>query len=71
MLLNNHTKITRICAYSKRWWNKEVAKAKRHWAGDKKEFGRDEDRKQELRQACSSYYQTIRKAKRICWQNFL
>ena len=33
-LLNNHAKITRVCAYSKRWWNKEVAKARTSWAKD-------------------------------------
>ncbi len=70
-LLNNHAKITKVCAYSKRWWNKEVAEARTCWAKDKKKFGRDETRKQELKQARNSYYRTIRKAKRLCWQNFL
>ena len=28
-LLNNHAKVTRITAYSKRWWNKEVAEARK------------------------------------------
>lgn len=30
-LLNNHAKVTRITAYSKRWWNAEVAKARKTW----------------------------------------
>lgn len=28
-LLNNYAKITKICAYSKRWWNEEVAEARK------------------------------------------
>lgn len=70
-LLNNHAKITRVSAYSKRWWNEEVAEARKRWAKDKRELSRDDDRKQELKQARNSYYRTIRKAKRLCWQNFL
>lgn len=70
-LLNNHAKITRVSAYSKWWWNEEVAEAKKRWAKDKRELSRDENRKQELKQARNSYYRTIRKAKRLCWQNFL
>ena len=69
--LDNYAKITRVCAYSKGWWNEEVAEARKRWERDKIEFGRDEDRKQELKQARNSYYRTIRKAKRLCWQNFL
>ena len=69
--LNNRAKITRVCAYFKRWWNEEVAEARRRWARDKRKFGGDENRKQELKQAWNSYYRTIRKAKRLCWQNFL
>ena len=65
-LLDNHAKITKVCAYSKRWWNEEVAEARKRWARDKREFDRDEDRKQELKQARNSYYQTIRRAKWLC-----
>ena len=70
-LLNNHAKVTRVSAYSKRWWNKEVAEARSSWAKAKRDLGRDETRKQELKQARNSYYRTIRKAKRLSWQNFL
>ena len=70
-LLNNHAKITRVCAYSKQWWNEGVAEARRLWAKDKRKLSGDENRKQELKQARNSYYRTIRKAKRLCWQNFL
>lgn len=70
-LLNNHAKITKVYAYSKQWWNKEVAEARSSWAKAKKKLGGDKIRKQELKQARNSYYQTIRKAKRLSWQNFL
>ena len=70
-LLNNHAKITRITAYSKRWWNEEVAEARKIWAKDKKRLSGKEGLKEELRQARYSYYRTIRKAKRLCWQKFL
>ena len=70
-LLNNHAKVTRVSAYSKRWWNEEIAEARFSWAKAKKDLGRDEIRKQELKQARNSYYRTIRKAKRLSWQNFL
>ena len=70
-LLNNHAKITQITCYSKQWWNKEVAEARLIWAKDKRRLGRNEDLKEEFKQARNWYYQTIRKAKRECWQNFL
>ena len=69
--LNNHVKITQITAYSKRWWNHDVAEARKTWARDKKRLSRDQDLKEELKQAHNKYYRTIRKAKRICWQDFL
>ena len=50
-LLNKHAKITQITSYSKRWWNKEVAKARSTWAKDKRRLGRNEDLKEELKQA--------------------
>ena len=70
-LLDNHAKITRVSAYSKRWWNKEVSEARKSWAKSKRKFGRDKDHKDEFKQARNLYYRTIRKAKRLCWQNFL
>ena len=35
-LLNAHAKVLRITAYSKWWWNEEVAQARKIWAQDKK-----------------------------------
>ena len=70
-LLNKHAKITQITSYSKRWWNKEVAKARSTWAKDKKRLGRDEDLKEEFKQARNRYFRIIKKAKRECWQKFL
>lgn len=28
-LLNNHVKITKICVYSKQWWNEEITKIRK------------------------------------------
>ncbi len=70
-LLNSYIKITRITAHSKRWWNEEVAEARKTWAKNKKRLRRNEDLKEELKQACNLYYKTIRKAKWTCWQEFL
>ena len=50
-LLNNHAKIMRIISYSKRWWNEEVAEARKMWAKNKKRLSGDEDLKDELKQA--------------------
>ena len=50
-LLNNHAKITQITYYSKRWWNKEVAKARSTWAKDKRRLSKNEDLKEEFQQA--------------------
>ena len=70
-LLNNHAKLTRVTAYSKRWWNEEVAEARKVWAKNKKRLSESEAYREELKQARNQYYRTIRKAKRLCWQNFL
>lgn len=70
-LLNNHAKVTRITAYSKRWSNEEVAKARKSWGKNKRRLRGDENFKDKLKQARNSYYRTIRKAKRFCWQKFL
>ena len=70
-LLDNHAKITRVCAYSKRWWNEDVAEARSNWAKDKRKYGKVPGYRQELKQARNLYYRTIRKAKRLSWQNFL
>ena len=55
-LLNNHAKITKITSYSKRWWNKEVAKTQSIWAKDKRRLSRNEDLKKEFKQAQNRYY---------------
>ena len=70
-LLNKHAKITQITSYSKRWWNKEVAEARSTWAKDKRRLGRDNDLREEFKQARNQYFRTIKKAKRESWQKFL
>lgn len=65
-LLNTHAKALRITAYSKRWWNEEVAQARKTWSQDKRRLSGAE-----MRQARNAYYRDIRQAKRTCWQDFL
>ncbi len=57
--------MTQITAYSKRWWNHDLAEVRKTWARDKKRLSRDQDLKEELKQARNKYYRSIRKAKRI------
>lgn len=70
-LLDKHAKILYVSPFSKRWWNQEVAEARKAWARAKNIYGRESSCKDELRQARNTYYHIIRKAKRECWQNFL
>ena len=35
-ILNAHSKSMRVTPFSKRWWNKEVAEARKIWAREKK-----------------------------------
>ena len=59
--LNKHVNITQITFHSKWWWNKLVAKTRSTWAKDKKRLGRDEDLKEEFKQAQNWYFQIIKK----------
>ncbi len=70
-LLDNHAKITKVSAYSKQWWNKEIAKARKRWAKSKKKFDRNDNHKNKFTQVQNLYYETIWKVKKLCWQNFL
>ncbi len=69
--LKSHAKIIQITSYSKRWWDKEVAKARAIWAKDKRRLDRNEDLREEFKQAQNRYFRIIKKAKRKCWQKFL
>ena len=69
--LDKHTKITRVTSYSKRWWNDEVAQARKAWAKEKKRLGNTGNNVEELKKARNAYYRVIRKAKRVTWQRFL
>ena len=71
LLLDKHAKVLYVSPFSKRLWNKEVAKARKTWARAKKAYGRDDRNQDELKKARNTYYHVIRKAKRVCWQNFL
>src|SRR5271156_5828740 len=72
-VLNQHAKALRVTAYSKRWWNSEVQEARSRYAKARRDYkliGSDNE-KLEVNQARNSYYVTVRKAKRKCWQDFL
>ena len=68
--LDKHAKPIRITAYSKRWWNSEVKEARFHYAKAKRTYKLNRNKK-EVKQTRNSFYKILRKAKRICWQNFL
>ena len=70
-LLNKYSKVMRVTSHSKRWWNKEVAQARKLWAKEKKIWGKITPNREKLKQARNIFYRTVRKAKRKCWQNFL
>ena len=38
-VLNAYAKIFRVTFFSKRWWNKEVAIARKTWAREKRKWG--------------------------------
>ena len=68
--LDKHAKPIRITAHSKRWWNPEVKEARFHYAKARRVYKLNGN-KEEVKQARNSFYKILRKAKRICWQNFL
>jgi ribonuclease HI len=68
--LNKHAKPIRITAYSKRWWNQEVQEARTRYARARRSYKLNRN-KTEVKVARNSFYITLRKAKRLCWQNFL
>ena len=61
----------RVTSYSKRWWNKEVAEARKIWAKEKKIWGHTSPDREKLKKARNAFYRLVRKAKRKCWQRFL
>ena len=69
--LDKYAKITRITSFSKRWWNDEVAEARKTWAREKRRLNNSFGTTKQLKKARNTYYHVIRKAKRECWQSFL
>ena len=57
--------------YSKRWWNKEVAKAQKIQAKEKKQQEQILPDRKRLKKARNAFYCLIRKVKREYQQNFL
>lgn len=69
--MDKYAKVTKVTAYSKRWWNKEVAQARKVWAKEKRRLGTCPNTTAELKKARNAYYHIIRKVKGECWQRFL
>lgn len=61
----------RVTPFSKRWWNKKVAEARKIWAKEKKLWGKVSPNREKLKQVHNIFYRTVRRAKRECWQKFL
>lgn len=61
----------RVTPYSKRWWNKDVARACKVWAREKKLWEKITSDREKPKQARNAFYRIVRKAKKECWQNFL
>ena len=70
-IINTHSKSMRVTPFSKRWWNKEVAEARKIWAREKKLWGKISPNRKKLKQARNAFYHIVRRVKRECWQNFL
>ena len=70
-ILNAHSKSMRVTPFSKKWWNKEVAEARKIWAKGKKKGGKVTLDREKLKQARNAFYRIVRRAKRECWQKFL
>ncbi len=49
-ILNAYSKIMHVTCYSKRWWNEEVAKARKIWAKEKKIWGQVTPNRETLKQ---------------------
>lgn len=49
LLLNRYANVLYVSFFSKRWWNKKVAKARKIWARAKKSYKRDLRYKNELK----------------------
>jgi hypothetical protein len=69
--LNLYTKLLRITAYSKRWWNPTIKKVRLKYTQVKRRFKNNLNRgstrlKCELNLARNNYYYIIRKKKREC-----
>ena len=69
-ILNTRCKKMRVTP-SKRWWNKKVAEARKTWAREKNLWGKASPDREKVKQARNTFYHTVRRVKRECWQKFL
>ena len=70
-VLNQYAKPIRLTPYSKRWWGAEVKEARRTYTRAQRAWRAGNLTDEEHREARNTYYRTIRKAKRECWEAFL
>jgi ribonuclease HI len=71
MVLSRHAKPTRLSPYSKRWWGEKIQKARNQYARARRAWRAGGVGDEDHCEARNSYYRTIRKAKRECWEAFL
>ena len=74
--LDLYAKPLRITAYSKRWWNDSIKKARFKYSQVRREFKLNLNNhslllRNRLKIAQNNYYHIVRKEKRKCWQDFL
>lgn len=50
-ILDTHCKKMQVTSFSKRWWNKEVAEARKTWAKEKKLWGKVLPNRENLKRA--------------------
>ncbi|KAE8550137.1 hypothetical protein EYB25_008668 [Talaromyces marneffei] len=70
-VLRQYAKPIRLCARSKRWWGPHTIEAQRLYSKARKAYHAGELSEDSHREARKTYYATIRRAKRECWEAFL
>jgi hypothetical protein len=73
-VLNQNAQPIKVIAYSKRWWNDQVRKARSKYSRKRRNYRTTPNIpliKERLKQARNNYYHIVRKEKRECWQKFL
>ena len=70
-VLDQHAQPVWVTPRSKRWWNQEIKDARGVYCQARRAWQVQIISTNELREARNSYYRTIRRSKRACWEAFL